>query len=77
MSIIEKRSRSDGNHVHVTTEMPGGEMARIDVTDDHLVVLVKGEVCVVGRSTSPRNRWLTPAQALALAAQLQRVAGAT
>lgn len=61
-------------HAHVTTEMPDGSVARIDATADHLVVLAKGKLCVVGRVQAHRDPWLTRDQALELAAQLQRVA---
>lgn len=64
-------------HAHVTTEMLDGSTARIDATDDHVVVLAKGRICVVGRVQAHRDPWMTPEQALALAAQLQRVAGGT
>ena len=62
------------DHVHVMTEMPGGATARIDVDGNHLVVLAKGKLCIVGRVQAHRDPWMTPQQALALAAQLQRVA---
>jgi hypothetical protein len=65
----------DPTYAHVTTEMPDGSVARIDATEDHLVVLAKGKLCVVGRIQAHRAPWLTAKQALELAAQLQRVAG--
>ena len=61
-------------HAHVTTELTDGSVARIDATGDHVVVLAKGKICVVGLVQAHRNPWLTPEQALELAAQLQRVA---
>jgi len=61
------------DHVHVTTEMPGGATARIDVTGQHLVVLAKGKICVVGKALR-RDPWMTPAEARELAASLLRVA---
>lgn len=64
------------DHLHVTTAPLGdGWAARIDVTDDHIVVLAKGKICVVGR-VRHRDPWLTPEQARCLAAALARVAGA-
>lgn len=64
------------DHVHVTTApLSDGQPARIDVTDDHVVVLAKGKICVVGR-VRHRDPWLTVEQARGLADALTRVAGA-
>lgn len=61
--------------MHVTTTFPGDDQpVRVDVSAQHLVVLAKGKLCITGRVRSPRNPWMTPADALDLAAALTRVA---